>query len=224
MLHDPELDSTRSPLLQALSLFGDLTEVTGIDVGFLPIAQGDAPLGLRIHVATPADVLRLHQSQHIPNTLDGLRLMLIPSQFKAQQISRVKYPNSVKYTVHCESLGQLVHQVLAHQHPLTGRDFLHTGCSGLKGKILSPTAQTATKAMLLELNELQQQIIQNPSAPAPILCYQKGHFPGTDHFEVNIANIEAKPANTTLRVDGCGFYAHQTDREQHLIPGIRALF
>lgn len=222
MLHDSFSANTNSPLAQALALFKDQPEVVGIDIGLLPIAHGDFSVGLRIHLATPADVIRLHQKRTIPETINGVRLMLVPMPYNAlaSQPSDIIQPRA-KYSLKAGGMGQLLMQVLETQSPLGGRNLSLNAHSGRHGQIITFCSAHAAQQFILALDDLQNDIVATPTAPAPILCYYNGHFSGSENFEINVINGSVKKNGRRFSVDGCGLYAHQSEREERFIEGVR---
>ncbi len=223
MLQDQSSATTASPFSQALTLFGDLREVIGIDIGILPIAHGDCPVGLRIHVATPADVLRIHNAQHLPGDINGVRLMLMPTQYKTISATpTTAQPANVKYSIQLDGLGQLLNQIMAKQHPLAGRIHQLIATSGNKGQVIAPSVMSAGNDIIQTLEELEESIKCTPNAPAPILCYRIGHLTDSHPIELTIANAEGQ-STQKFTVDGCGVYKHNTNRTDRFIEGFRVI-
>ncbi|WP_345423934.1 hypothetical protein [Halioxenophilus aromaticivorans] len=228
MQQDQTSDSD-SPFSHAFALFGERTEVIGIDIGTLPIAHGDCPVGIRVHVATPADVLRLHQVLRVPDDINGVRLMLLPTQYRtvASKPNKADPSAVTKYTIQAEGLGQLMNQILAKQHPLAGRNHTLIATSGSNGQVIAPTVASAASEILKTLEVLEESIKCTPDATAPILCYRIGHFNDIAPIELSITNaangFKHTHSGTKFVVDGCGVYTHQSDKPERFVEGFRVI-
>jgi len=223
VLHNHSLHSMTSPFSRAVALWGHLPQVIGVDIGHINSLNADQPLGLRVHVTTPGEASQLTRGGLIPDFLDGVPVAILPSQYAIVASRDRSYSATAKYSVRAIGLGQLLGNMMAKQHPMTGRCHRIIATSANGGNVLAPCVPAAAGEILRALGDLEQQVLARPDTPASILCYQTGQLAETGCVELYVKNLPATKSAQKFAVDGVGLYAHETTKARRFTEGFRLL-
>ena len=207
-----------SAFQQLCETWGSLPEVTGVDIGYRPVAGLKHSLCFRIHLAKPADRLWLEKQQPLAREIQGLPVSVVIGRYQ-EQMPPVKSPTLVnKCSIENNGLGYALSGYLSHQHPLTGRCHRLLASYESNADILAPSGDNTEQPLLTLISELEQKLTLNPKAPASVVCYQPGAL-CEDKINLYLRNLPPSHTNHKYRLDGIGLYRCHGNYQLH--AGIR---
>lgn len=184
--------------------WGHYPEVTGIDIGFRPIAGDHQSLALRIHLARPADRLWLERRNPLPTTIKGIPISVVIGRY--QPLNQAKPSSAVsKCSIEAAGLGFALSRYLTQQNPLSGRSHELLAQNAGMFDILAPSSDHGDRAFNDLIATLERSLAADPSASASVVCYQHGAM-SDDKISLYVKNMPRSDKPRRYRVDGIGHY------------------
>jgi hypothetical protein len=211
-------------LSEALTRFGQLPMVTGIDIGLRLQDGSKKPLALRSHVERPSDALRLHRDAPVPRYIAGLPTQVAHYRYSTNLSQDAEGQCENHYQVHTHGLGQILFEYLGGQHPIVGQHHREAGNDGNQALIVSPYSKGGVRRMDQLLSQLESKIQAQPDTPATVLLYKHGQLSSACQMLDLVIKSRCQAQITgPLYVDGVGYYRLKGGTDQPLELGFKLL-